>query len=849
MKPEEVALHNCEREPVHRPNQIQSFSGLLAYDLTTLEVSHVSENLGEIFGSDPATLIGKSFLEACSSEVIHEVRNATGLSTVSTQRERIGEFTIGERLIDVGVYVTGETAVVEFEPVRETRRFAQTPISRIRSLLARLETGSGIEELLQSATEALRQLTGFDRVMGYRFLHDAAGEVVAEARSPSVDPYLGLRYPASDIPSPVRDLMVRVPFRVISDIKDSHSSIVSSTDRPLDLSQAHSRGVSPIHVEYLTNMGVRSTMNTSIIVHGQLWGLFAFHHTFPNRLTPDQRSIVETIGHFVSLQIQQKLEQEQTVQTKRVASTLGGILASEIQDSHVLFQRFASDFLEMTNATGAALVNDRVVIDVGEIPSEERIFSICDNTNDEVLATNQISSIDGMRQGNDEQAGGIAGVLSLRLDRDSKSYLCFYRPETIAEVRWGGNPEKKIEHGPNGPRLSPRNSFDVYRESVRKQSVPWSPTDVRTALEIRAVFRQLTESKNKAANQAGEKSDHRDLLIAELNHRVQNILALVRSVARQTKDSSQSLEMYATAFEKRVTSLSAAHDLIGSGGLQWARLSDLVETELDPYIANGKASITTTGDPVALKSDVAPLMALVIHELATNAAKHGAFACSNGSLAVSWKRESGGLMLRWRETVDRKVEHPTRLGFGLSLIRRAVPYECRGECKLNFEPDGLSVEFWIPNTSIKFLNSSSELQSARRAVAEVEPPSTTVNIGRSRGHAVVVEDNMVLAMELEQQLLNIGFGSVRAFADQQSCLQDDQTYDANIAILDINLGDTTSYELADKLVASGVPLLFASGYRNHHKIPEGLAAIPRLTKPIDQKNLEEMVQGLLKDCP
>lgn len=844
MKPEEVALHNCEREPVHSPNRIQTFAALLAYDIETLEIHYVSENLAEIFPCSVSELLGKSFLDVSENrDLIHEIRNATGLPTIETQRERVGEFFLGGQLVDVGVYVTEGTVVVEFEPVVETHRHTQTPVSRIRSLLGRLETQGDVEMLLQSATKALRYLTGFDRVMGYRFMHDAAGEVIAESRSPSVDPFLGLRYPATDIPGPVRSLMLRVPFRVISDIHDPHAAVQSNIDKPLDLSQAHSRGISPIHIEYLNNMGVCSTMNTSIVIHGQLWGLFAFHHYRPVRLTPDQRSIVETLGHFVSLQIQQKLEQVQITRAKRVASTLNGIRASEVRDSKVLFQRFSDDFLELTKSAGAALVTGDSLLKRNRTPCERVVTVIC-QSDEEVLATNNLATLDGISNKEIVLDEDIAGVLSLRLDEAGESHLCFFRPEIIEEVHWGGRPEKKIEYGPNGPRLHPRGSFEIYRESVSGRSTPWSKSDIKTALEIRAVFQELSSSGGEVEN-FKQQADHRDILIAELNHRVRNILALVRSVARQTKDSSESLEAYATAFEKRIVALSAAHDLIGSSGLQWARLSELVNTELEPYLLDGSASIEAGGDAIALKSDAAPLMSLVIHELTTNAVKYGALSERGGRIDVNWRKESGGLMFRWRETLSSPVKKPKRYGFGLSLIERAIPFECKGECRIDFQPDGLNVEFWLPSVAIKVLD---VIADSREQEPERLTPSL-VHTSAARGalgHAIVVEDNVVLAMELERQLYQFGFKSVRAFRDQSSCMAEATSFEADFAILDINLGGSTSFELAKQLLDRHIPVVFASGYGDGFTIPVELTSIPRLTKPVDGEKLRVLIDKVLK---
>ncbi len=204
-------------------------------------------------------------------KLVHGMRGALSLPSIESQRERVGRFPIfedGEEEFDAALSIGGELGILELEPACGDLDQANSSMYLIRTMLTSLDSGQGVDSLLDSAVNALRKLTGFDRVMGYRFLPCGAGEVVAERHSPGVASYLGLRYPAYDIPSQVRKLMVRQPFRMIGDIDDPHSPIKSQHHTPIDISMTFSRGVSPIYVEYLNNMGVKATMNISIIVRG-----------------------------------------------------------------------------------------------------------------------------------------------------------------------------------------------------------------------------------------------------------------------------------------------------------------------------------------------------------------------------------------------------------------------------------------------------------------------------------------------------------------------------------------------------------------------------------------------------
>ena len=209
---EQVALDNCEQEPVHIPGRIQSFGAILACDLRTLDIVGVSQNFHDIVPAaikpEPKVNFGDLFEDR---ELSHSIRGALGLPTVATQRVRIGLHKLGEFDYDIAVSVSEDHALVEFEKLSAQSRSTDAPVAVVRSMIASLDTDSGPVELVDSAVKSLRRLTGFDRVMAYRFREDGAGEVVAEAKSPGVEPFLGLRYPASDIPQVVRQLMVQIP--------------------------------------------------------------------------------------------------------------------------------------------------------------------------------------------------------------------------------------------------------------------------------------------------------------------------------------------------------------------------------------------------------------------------------------------------------------------------------------------------------------------------------------------------------------------------------------------------------------------------------------------------------------
>ena len=833
---EQLALDNCEREPVRIPGRVQTFGAVIAFDFKTMQTVAYSDNFAEMFPKAEGVKLGADFGDIFPErDLVHSVRGALSLPTVAIQRERIGAHKIGPQFYDVAVSVSNGVAIVEFEKIGLNDGRPDASIAVVRSMLAGLPSKTGSKELLDASVKTLRRLTGFDRVMGYQFLDDSSGEVVAEAKSPGVDPYLGLRYPAADIPQVVRDLMVVNPFRIIGDIGDPHAKLVSAEDaEAIDLSLTHLRGVSPIHVEYLRNMGVQSTMHISLIVRGELWGMFSFHHSHRFVLPPEKRSVVELFGHLISLQLQQQLEQEVIDKRKKAESIINLLDKSSEMGLAELFEKNAHNLPEVVSCEGAAVLSKDGIVKWGRCPENKVIERLTQLSEEN---THAVSSLIGIADSG--ETNGICGAAVVELSHSAKSWLLLFRPEEIESVRWAGETSKQIEHGPNGPRLCPRASFNEYAEMIRGKSQPWTQGDVEAAIHVAAAFRDAAYSSLDEGQRAWRKqTEHKNLLIAELNHRVKNILALVRSIARQTEGSSESLKQYTEAFEKRIAALSVAHDLIGGSSLQWAGIRELLETELRAFMHSSRV-VSLSGPDVGLRADVAPLIALMIHELVSNAVKYGALSDAGERLEISWKEESGGLEIVWHEFLNTPLDTPTRRGFGMTLVERLVPHECNGTCDITFASSGLQVRFWLPNEAIR------TGESVARPVKSVPRTQTyKVSKGSSDARIIVVEDKTLLALELESLLFSAGYSSVMLFNSIESCQQvvfAEQKKLPDIAILDINLGTETSFLLAEHLQEKGVSLIFASGYDECLKIPDSLANVPRLRKPIDNQELLNLI--------
>jgi light-regulated signal transduction histidine kinase (bacteriophytochrome) len=296
-----------------------------------------------------------------------------------------------------------------------------------------------------------------------------------------------------------------------------------------------------------------------------------------------------------------------------------------------------------------------------------------------------------------QHAGLASGVLALSISRQREDYVFWFRSEAVRNVTWAGDPAKPVTVGAPGERLTPRKSFEAWKEEKRGQSQPWEPVEIESAQAFRVWLLETVLHQFELANKERDATvAHQAILMRELDHRVKNVLANIQALVQQTKIGAHSVEDFALSLESRIRALAHAHNLMAETHWQGARLSELIEGELAPY--RSAHNVTLHGEDVILTAQAASPVTLVIHELTTNAAKYGALSVSEGRLAVDWRREtvSGALVLTWTERNGPPVSPPTRAGFGSVIIKRSLAHDIKGSGALSFEPDGVVCVLTLP---------------------------------------------------------------------------------------------------------------------------------------------------------
>jgi light-regulated signal transduction histidine kinase (bacteriophytochrome) len=460
---------------------------LLAFRGPQCTVEVVSANTQALLGRAPEQLLGRPLEEVLSPEVLACLEVGSGPGSVRVELQ-------GRAFVALWHTSDGLT-VLELEPAEAGDGAEEHALEGVRRLIAPLPGTEGTQPLLQSVAGAVRDLTGFDRVMVYRFDADWHGEVLAESRREGVDSFLGMHFPASDIPAQARALYTRSPLRLIVDARAGPVAllppVLPGTVRPLDLSGAALRSVSPVHLEYLRNMGVEASFSLSLLKDGKLWGLIACHHHAPRHISYERRRACEVLTRLLSLRLSaEERTAEATEHARRVA--LQGRLTLVLGQGASLAEtlpRFASLVLELTGASGAALLLGERPLLVGATPTESEVEALAAwlaaQSSETVFFTERLAEAFPALA---HRADVAAGLLAVRLEPRAPRFVLWFRREVARTVTWAGNPQKPVVPEPGEARLHPRASFRAWEETVRGASRPWTRADAEAAESFRGVL-------------------------------------------------------------------------------------------------------------------------------------------------------------------------------------------------------------------------------------------------------------------------------------------------------------------------------------------------------------------------
>ena len=756
-----VDLTNCDREPIRIPGAVQPHGVMLVLDAER-RLGQVSRGIAEHLGVSPRDAIGRTLAEvidkADAADVLAKLDD--GPLLIHPIYLRAIRPAVGWKIFDAIAHRSGDYTVLELEPADPADKNAADLHRLTQTAVVELRRPGTLDELCDAIARHVRRLNGFDRVMVYRFDAEWNGQVIAEAKAANLEPFLGLHYPASDIPKQARELYTQNWLRFIADRDYTPSPLVPAElpgGKPLDMSFSVLRSVSPIHLEYLRNMGVGASMSISLVEDGRLWGLIACHHYSPRRVPFAVRTACELLAQVMSLQVVAREQSETAAGVKRSQASIDRLV--EQLDAGERFAESltdnAVDLLGVVHAGGAAVVDDRHVVRVGQTPGEARVLEIIDklaaDRDGDIIATDHLAEKIGIHA-LDPVASGVLVVRPTRLGR---RFVVWFRGEQVRTVHWAGDPAKSVHKGDTGdePRLSPRGSFALWKQTVTGRSLPWTSGDLASAEELRRAMQakvlahtedlarnnvtlrrsreeseQQLDSERAARSEAERLSKMKDEFVATLSHELRTPLTAIQGWAqllRSTSPDGNSLEEGLEIIERNARAQGQmVEDLLDMSRITSGKLSLDVQPVQLPQVVEGAITavkMAAEAKGIRLQKTIDPMLGVnvtgdphrlqqVLWNLLNNAIK---FTPKGGRVGVVLKRVASHVELsvsdsgigipaeflpyvfeRFRQADGSHARKFGGLGLGLSIVRNLVELH-GGTVRVDSPGDNLGTTFTV----------------------------------------------------------------------------------------------------------------------------------------------------------
>ena len=487
-----VDLTNCDREPIHIPGKIQSHGFMLVVNSESFLITYISENLSGFLSSHVKSLLG---LPVAEFEKLEEFGSSNlqlaallKLGGAQQSFETINPYPlqINGKHYYLIISLSGAEYILEFEPITMEYDIQ----NQIGKSVSAILSGKNVNALLENTAREVRDIIHYDRVMIYKFLEDGHGEVIAEVKNDDLESFYGLHYPASDIPKQARELYKLNFTRIIADVNSLSSPILTlNEEKPLDLTNSVLRAVSPIHIQYLKNMGVESSFSISLLSHGELWGLVACHNYSPKFIDYKAREAAKLIGKIVSSALEYREEEEESSQQNNYQEALHALTLGLNKDGDMLSTLTAQEYTlnDIISSTGVAVLFEGQISTKGIVPGEDQLWALFKwlkkTMDDTIYYTHSLPEV--YHAAREYKAVG-SGIVASIISRDMEEMIVWFKPEQITTINWAGDPNKPAVKGEDGLlNLSPRHSFETFAEMVENTSVKWRKAEIANVIKIR----------------------------------------------------------------------------------------------------------------------------------------------------------------------------------------------------------------------------------------------------------------------------------------------------------------------------------------------------------------------------
>lgn len=536
MKPEdfEELLANCADEPIRFPGAIQPHGVLLTLSEPGLEIIQVSANVGTLFGQAPEALLGQPLHSLIGAEHAQAVRVMAQTNTFFDMPPL--HVTLNGKDFEGLLHRHQNVLVLEFEPrLKDFRpRAVNGRTSNLGKMLQRLQAAKTLQALYEISVNEIQAMTGYDRVLIYRFEDEGHGQVIAEASAPSMELFNGLFFPASDIPEQARELYRTNWLRIIPNAAYEPVPLVPTlrpdTGQPLDLSFSTLRSVSPIHCQYMQNMGVLSSMSISLMSGDKLWGLISCGNREPLLVPNDLRIACQTIGQVLSLQISAMealdLSRQRDEKLEALARLDRTMKASQVSVFDGLAQQ-PQWLMDLTLSGGVAIIEDKQLHRYGNCPEPAQIRALhkwLQQSAEPVFSSHNLVAVYPPAAAFQQVA---SGVLAMSLPKPVDNGVLWFRPEVKESIQWSGDPKKPLdmESSDAGLRLRPRTSFEIWKVEMAGISTKWSHGDLFAANDLRRSALENDLARQVLREQQAVRA--REELVAVVSHDLRNPMTVI----------------------------------------------------------------------------------------------------------------------------------------------------------------------------------------------------------------------------------------------------------------------------------------------------------------------------------
>jgi light-regulated signal transduction histidine kinase (bacteriophytochrome) len=881
---DKLDFDHCEDEPIHIPESIQGYGYLFALEEETGAIKIYSENVDHLF-RDYKNLEGSNFFDLLEGE-----DDIAFLKNTYNRAKQRGtrlpgqillktEYTVAGTANDfyVIVYESNGLFVIELEPAgefRDTYSARQYMKLYATSVAPKFKAYTSLSSMAEEIVETIKYITGFERVVLFKFNENNDGQVIAEAKEDDMESYLGLLYPAGDIPPQARALYKKNWVRLTPNVDLPTTRLIPDTRqgnrKPLDLTNSILRSLSPIHLQYVRNQGLKASMSMSLVTHDHLWGMISCHSREPNYIPQNVRLECENLSQLFSWHLYAK-EEELYIKRKDVTDkAINEMLdkTSVLTPIVEVFKNNEQEVLNITATDGFMYYTEEETITLGTLPDQSVINKlykkaakqgrkpyISSNISDEVKDQSLLN--------------GICGALLIPLSENKSYFTAWFRSECEQIERWAGLPQEKNMAASKKERLQPRSSFAVQERVIKNASRPWDTNDIEMAHRFNKVFMthalETQDQMRKNISKLELQSQYKNEFLATLAHELRNPLTPLTigvSMLEETTNGEQ-IEVVDT-MKRQINHMSTLiNDLMDVSRITQGKVKldvktlavrDIINNAVETCQrlideGNHQLSINLPGQPLYTDGDVTRLTQVFVN-IINNAAK---YTEAGGKITISvlphedWvsvkiKDNGIGIPPENLETIfamftqmDAYSTHTKGgLGIGLTLVKRLVDLH-NGEIYARSEGLGKGTEFEV-------LLPLSDKEVTPTRVKESLPKSSS-----EKKKILIVDDNPSVLSMYNLLLKHEGY-ETRTAKTGREAIEIFKDFAPDFALFDIGMPDMDGFELCRRLsiTEEGKNTIFISqsGWGNKEKVDEAKAAgfSEHLIKPLDRDMLRATLQ-------